>query len=104
MTIRMIDNEGTDKEICKFDATYHEAEKVLQKMIRKVLGNIKEMLYAILTTMIHDDVIQHVHYVVKLTLRIRRQRSVCLVLIHSRILLKPCESDYDSIVILKNDE
>ena len=42
MTIRMIDNEGTDKEICKFDATYHEAEKVLQKMIRKVLGNIKD--------------------------------------------------------------
>ena len=69
-----------------------------------VLGNIKEMLYSILTTMIHDDIIQHVHYVVQFTLRIRRQRPVCLVLIHSRILLKPCESDYDSIGILKNDE
>lgn len=42
MTIRMINNEGEDQELCRFHATYNEAEKALQDLVRKLLGNIED--------------------------------------------------------------
>ena len=77
---------------------------MVKVLCQHLLGDTEYVTDSEAGSMIHQAVIQHVADVVQLRLRVRCERSVCPVYIHSGILLKMRKSNDHPVTILDYDK